>query len=167
MSLRLILIRHAKSDWATAGLSDHARPLADRGRHDAPRMGAWLKSQGQAPTEVLCSDSRRTKETLALMKPEWDHAPDVRHMPELYSAPPAKLLEALRGARGARVAIVAHNPGIGALAAQLAAEAPEHPKFRRYPTASVTVLEFEAANWADVRPGSGRVLAFAVPADLG
>ena len=39
---RLILMRHAKSDWNHPGLADHDRPLNKRGRKAAPAMGAWL-----------------------------------------------------------------------------------------------------------------------------
>ncbi|SDF41924.1 SixA phosphatase family protein [Limimaricola pyoseonensis] len=159
---RLVLIRHAKSDWGDEGTRDHDRHLAERGRHDAPRMGAWLQAQGLVPGLVLCSTATRTRETLALMLPEWAEQPQVEHRAELYAAAPATLLKAARESGAESVALVAHNPGIGALAAQMAVAAPEHPKFRRYPTAAITVLEFDEAMAA----GRGRVLAFAVPKDL-
>ncbi|MEI9909506.1 MAG: histidine phosphatase family protein [Bacteroidota bacterium] len=41
----LILIRHAKSDWSTASLSDFDRPLNERGRKDAPEMAKRLLSK--------------------------------------------------------------------------------------------------------------------------
>ena len=44
MTLTLILIRHAKSDWGDAGLDDHDRPLNARGIEDAPRVGTWLEA---------------------------------------------------------------------------------------------------------------------------
>ena len=36
---KLILVRHAKSDWPE-GIDDFNRPLAERGKEDAPRE--WL-----------------------------------------------------------------------------------------------------------------------------
>ena len=38
----LYLLRHAKSSWGDASLSDIERPLNARGERDAPRMGAAL-----------------------------------------------------------------------------------------------------------------------------
>ena len=38
---RLILLRHAKSDYPL-GVPDHDRPLNERGRRDADAAGAWL-----------------------------------------------------------------------------------------------------------------------------
>ena len=164
MSLKLVLIRHAKSDWGDAGQRDHARPLAARGRRDAPRMGAWLAQGGHAPDLVLCSDATRTRETIALMQPEWPGPPVIRFDTTLYAAPPRQLLSALKDVSTRSVALVAHNPGIGRLAAELAGEAPDHARFADYPTCAVTVLEFEGADWSAI--GQGRVAAFAVPADL-
>ena len=164
MSLTLILIRHAKSDWGEAGQRDHARPLAERGRRDAPRMGAWLRDAGHLPELVLCSDAARTRETIALMQAEWPQRPELRHEPSLYAAPPRQLLASLKGVTARKVALVAHNPGIGRLAADLADKAPEHSRFSDYPTCAVTVLEFDAKSWSDI--GKGRVAGFAIPADL-
>ncbi len=164
MSLKLVLIRHAKSDWGDTGQRDHERPLAERGRRDAPRMGTWLAQGGHAPDLVLCSDAARTRETVALMRPEWPGTTEIRHEPSLYSAPPRQLLAALKGVTERCVALVAHNPGIGRLAAELADTIPDHPRFTDYPTCAVTVLEFDAGDWSDI--AKGRVAAFAVPADL-
>jgi phosphohistidine phosphatase len=38
----LFLIRHAKSSWDDTSLPDKDRPLDDRGKRDAPRMGKRL-----------------------------------------------------------------------------------------------------------------------------
>jgi phosphohistidine phosphatase SixA len=38
----LFLIRHAKSSWDNTALPDKDRPLGDRGRRDAPKMGKRL-----------------------------------------------------------------------------------------------------------------------------
>ena len=59
MTRRLILMRHAKSDWGT-GDDDHDRPLNARGRGDAPRVGEALRELGWVPDLVVLSDSART-----------------------------------------------------------------------------------------------------------
>ncbi|MDQ2873477.1 MAG: histidine phosphatase family protein, partial [Actinomycetota bacterium] len=50
---RLVLVRHAKSAWPD--VPDHDRPLAGRGRRDAPGIGRWLVAAGCEPDLVLCS----------------------------------------------------------------------------------------------------------------
>jgi len=59
MTRRLMLLRHAKSAWPD--LPDHERPLAKRGRRDAPAAGSWLREADLRPDRVLCSTARRTR----------------------------------------------------------------------------------------------------------
>ncbi|NCO86487.1 MAG: histidine phosphatase family protein [Rhodobacterales bacterium] len=166
MTLTLILIRHAKSSWANAGQDDHARPLNPRGRTDAPRVGAWLAAQGHIPDLVLCSDAARTRETLALILPALPRNPQVSHHAALYHAAPQTMLDILHGADSPCVAMVGHNPGIGALAAGLLTTSPDHPRFADYPTAATTVMTFAAPEWRAVTPGTGTLLGFTIPHDL-
>lgn len=166
MTRHLLLIRHAKSDWADPSMPDHARPLNARGRRDAPRMGAWIARQGLAPQEVLCSDAQRTRETLALMLPAWAPAPAVSFHRALYHASAEAMLAVLEGAAAARVALIGHNPGLGELMARLARRAPAHPRWGDVPTCAVAAFRFEVDDWTALREGQGEVAAFAVPADL-
>ncbi|EYD76808.1 phosphoglycerate mutase family protein [Rubellimicrobium mesophilum DSM 19309] len=162
-----LLIRHAKSEPGSPAQADHERPLAKRGRHDAPLIGRWIAGQGLVPGEVLCSDAVRTRETLDLMLPEWSEPPRLAYLAELYHATPETMLRALEQAEAERVALVGHNPGIAALAANLAREAPVHLRWADFPTCAVAALRFEADSWFAIGEGRGKVLAFATPADLG
>mgnify|MGYP001002423841 FL=1 len=158
---RLILTRHAKSDWDDPSVSDHDRPLNARGRRSARALGDWLASRGYDPEEVLCSSSRRTAET-------WDCAADavfetlpvLRIEPALYHADPAVMLRVLQSATAPTVMMIGHNPGIAAFAAMLPAQPPLDPQFRSYPTAATLVVDFQAEDWAEVQPGQGSVRDF-------
>ncbi|WP_373355676.1 histidine phosphatase family protein [Pseudoroseicyclus sp. CXY001] len=163
---RLILTRHAKSDWVD-GANDHQRPLSKRGRRAAPMIGQWLQAGGWLPDLVLCSDAKRTRETLALILAEWESWPPVRQRKSLYQASAARILEIVQGETGATtIQVIAHNPGIGQLAAELVAEAPGHDRWEGYPTGATAVIGFELDDWAQLRPGTGRLLDFAIPAEL-
>src|ERR1700730_12331609 len=59
----LFLIRHAKSSWDDPALSDKDRPLGDRGRRDAPRMGKRLAKRNVKPDLILSSPARRALTT--------------------------------------------------------------------------------------------------------
>ncbi|WP_449040594.1 SixA phosphatase family protein [Paracoccus sp. (in: a-proteobacteria)] len=158
---RLILTRHAKSDWDDPSVPDHDRPLNARGRRSARALGDWLASRGYDPEEVLCSSSRRTAET-------WDCAADavfetlpvLRIEPALYHADPATMLQVLQSATAPTVMMIGHNPGIAAFAAMLPAQPPLDPQFRSYPTAATLVVDFHAEDWAEVQPGQGSVRDF-------
>src|ERR1700744_3065787 len=61
---RLVLLRHAKSDWPD--VADHDRPLAKRGRRDAPVVGRLIGEAGDAPDGVGCSTARGGRGCLEL-----------------------------------------------------------------------------------------------------
>lgn len=164
--LRLILIRHAKSGWDDPNLDDHARPLSDRGRDNAPRIGRWLAQNGYAPGQVLCSDATRTRQTLALILPELPAQPQVQYLAALYHAPAVMMLAELHKATAPVVAMIGHNPGIGTFACGIVHDRPPHLRYRDYPTAATAVIDFDLTAWAQVRPGLGRVTAFVIPHDL-
>ncbi len=167
MTLRLILTRHAKSSWDDPTMDDHDRPLNTRGRLSAIAVGDWLTSRGYVPGEVLCSTAARTKETCELMLEKIDPRPSVQWDHSLYHATPEQMLSALRGATGQTVLMVGHNPGIAYAAGALASAPPLHPRFGHYPTAATTVYDFHVETWNQVDWGSGQVLDFIVPRDLG
>ncbi|AHM03982.1 putative phosphohistidine phosphatase, SixA [Roseibacterium elongatum DSM 19469] len=167
MSRTLILIRHAKSDWGDAGLADHERPLNDRGRRSAPRIGHWLAEGGYHPDMAMVSSARRTQDTWDRIARELTDAPAPILSHGLYNAAPADLLTAIRSVEGVgTLAIVAHNPGIGSLAWSLCDSPPQHPKFGLYPTGATLVLRFRGKDWRDTAPGRGEVVAFVTPRDL-
>ena len=162
MTLRLTLMRHAKSDWDDPMLDDHDRILNKRGRASADALGTWLKAQDLVPERALVSSAVRTRETFRrLMLP----CP-VTHLPELYHASPDGMLEVLRTVPERNILLVGHNPGIGLLALGLAGNRPEHPRFRDYPTGATTVLEFDGDSWRDLVPLGGTVTRFIIPREL-
>jgi phosphohistidine phosphatase len=164
-----MLLRHAKSAWPD--VPDRDRPLAKRGRRDAPVMGRWLRDHGYLPDVVVCSVARRTRQTWELVAPELGGSPSVTFEPRAYAASALTLLYLARELPGAcRAALlIGHNPAIAELATILTeppAEngAPPSPEIR-FPTAAVAVLEFPG-DWADLAPGQARLLDFAIPADM-
>lgn len=113
--LRLVVMRHAKSDWDSDAKSDHERPLNHRGQREAPAVGALLRKKGYRPDLVFSSDSVRTRETWERMSDELEGARVVFDA-SLYLAG----VEAVRRAAsthesdfsGARtVMVLGHNPG--------------------------------------------------------
>ncbi|MAU52687.1 MAG: phosphoglycerate mutase [Roseovarius sp.] len=159
---RLILMRHAKSDWADPALPDHARPLNKRGRRSARALGDWLRGAGLVPGEILCSTAARTQETCARLR--LPRAP--RLLDSLYMAGPEAMLDALRAAQADTVLMIGHNPGIAEFAARLVATPPAHPRFDDYPTGATLVADFEIADWADLAEHTGRAADFVIPREL-
>lgn len=163
MTLKLILMRHAKSSWDTPAQDDFDRPLNDRGYRSAAALGDWLRAKGHVPDQILCSSARRTRETLEGLQ-LMDI--DAQYQERLYHAAPQTLAAALTEATGQTVLIIAHNPGIAGFAARMVTRPPAHVKFFDYPTGATLVAQFKAQSWDRAAPGSGTPTDFTVPRDL-
>jgi phosphohistidine phosphatase len=160
MPRTLVVVRHAKSAWPD-GVADNERPLAKRGRRDAPAAGHWLRESGVLPQVALVSSARRAVETAELIGAEFEAAPRRIVTAEAYNANSAQLLELVRTLPAdADVAmVVGHNPGIEMLASLLAESGSGLGEF---PTSALAVLEFDG-DWDSVEAGSGRLVAFTIP----
>ncbi|MGU3493162.1 SixA phosphatase family protein [Xanthobacteraceae bacterium A53D] len=167
---RLILLRHAKSDWPE-GLADLERPLAPRGRLAAPRMGQYLANEGLIPDIVVVSPARRTQETWALVEPLLPPSMDVERDGRIYEAPTARLLTVIREqpARAHILMLVGHNPGMEGLADTLVAGGSGVARERmqeKFPTAALAVIDLPVDDWADVAEDTGRLDRFITPRAL-
>lgn len=161
---RLILTRHAKSSWDDPLMEDRDRPLNARGRRAAHELGDWIASRGHDPEEVICSSATRTRETWeGVASAVLEVRPLVRFEAALYQAGPDVMMQVLKGATGASVMMIGHNPGIAEFAAMLPARAPADPDFARYPTCATLVVDFQIDSWADLTPGQGSVMDFFRP----
>ena len=162
--LRLILMRHAKSDWSYAGLDDHARPLNKRGRTSAAALGNWLRHNEYIPDHVLCSSAERTGETLLGLG--LDPQTETRFIRGLYLATSDAMMEILQSANGSCVIMLGHNPGICDLAHRLVATAPLHDRFEDYPTGATLVCDFDADSWNEIGWHNGQPIDFVIPREL-
>jgi phosphohistidine phosphatase len=171
---RLILLRHAKSAWPD-DVPDHDRPLAPRGRRDAPAAGRWLRKSGYVPDRVLCSTARRARETWQLAEEELDANPQTVFEDRVYDASIVDLLDLARQtpADVHTLLIVGHDPAMRGLTLELSSRQPDDTEAEalgrvrvKYPTAAIAVLSFPG-DWAELRPGEARLAHFAAPSDFG
>jgi phosphohistidine phosphatase len=169
MKYRLLLLRHAKSSWDAPELPDAERPLAPRGRRAAAALGARMARRGMRVDRVLCSPSRRTRETLELLA--LDPAIPVAFAPALYLASARTLLARLRRlpSRVRTVLVIGHDPGLEQLVQMLVADG--RPKALRrfapgFKTGSLAELQVPDDGWRALRPGSASLERFTRPKDL-
>ena len=90
--MRLMLLRHAKSEKAEPGLRDHERTLNARGRSETPIIGAYMARHGLIPDRVIVSTARRTRETWERLAPAFSPAPPVTFEERLYDSVPETIL---------------------------------------------------------------------------
>lgn len=160
---RLILMRHAKSDWGT-GLEDHERHLNPRGKAAATALGRWLRDHAILPDCVLCSSAERTGQTLiGLGLPQ---SAKITFTRGLYLAEAEEMLAILKQCGQDCVLMIGHNPGIGEMAGRLVDNPPDHPQFYNYPTGASLVVGFDVESWNDIGWHQGQPIEFTVPRDL-
>ena len=158
MAHTLVVIRHAKSDW-DVDAADRDRPLAKRGRRQAPPTGRWLAAQDLALDLAVVSPAARARQTWELVAAELDRPPTTRVEEAAYTFDGDELLEVVRAlpeSAGA-VVLVGHNPAVEEFVETLTGE------YAALPTSAVAIVE--VASWAGVGPGTGRLLANLRPAD--
>lgn len=168
---RLMLLRHAKSNWPE-GMPDRERPLAARGRETAPVMGRYLADELLLPDLVLVSPARRTLETWELVAPMLTEKPPSHIEPRIYEAPSHRLLQVVQEVEPpvATLLMIGHNPGFEELASSLISHGDRYAAARmsqKYPTCGLAVLDFEIEDWRDLALRSGRLDRFVTPASLG
>lgn len=132
----LILLRHAKSDWS-GNEGDHDRPLANRGRRQAPDAGRWLAANIDAIDLAVVSTAKRARTTWDLVVDELEQPPKTRYDDNVYAASVGELLNIVRHLDEAlkTVVLVGHNPGIEDLAETLTGDSVPMP------TSAIAVIE--------------------------
>jgi phosphohistidine phosphatase len=113
MDRTLVVVRHAKSDWQH-DMVDEERPLAPRGRREAPLIGPWVATNVGELDLVICSTAVRTRETLAL---SGLLTSETRYDERVYAASYQDLMSVLDELPDevSKAAVIGHNPGLSDL----------------------------------------------------
>jgi phosphohistidine phosphatase SixA len=152
----LILLRHAHAEAASAGQADLDRPLSAEGLAEAEAAGRWLADNHLIPDCVLCSPSRRTRETLEAVLGAIGYI-DQRIEPAIYEATPGTLIGlADAHVEVGRLMLVGHNPGLERLAALL--HSGQSGDYRGMPPAGIAVLHVPVET--ALEPGIAQLSAF-------
>ncbi|MCJ7715429.1 MAG: histidine phosphatase family protein, partial [Anaerolineales bacterium] len=144
----LVIVRHAKSSWDVGGLSDHERPLSDRGLRDAPVMGARLADWGPPVDRVISSSAVRAFTTAELVTQQmglpWD---EIQIEDALYHASEEDMIEIIQEQDDYLdgLMLFGHNPGMTYLVNDLS-----DLDLDNLPTCGVAVMQFDVDSWSDI-----------------
>lgn len=142
----LLVMRHAKSDWADRETADHDRPLNERGKRDAGHMGQLLQDEKLLPDLIISSTARRARETVLGLVATSGYTGDVQTKTDFYLAGPGVYVRVVRSVTDARqrVLIVGHNPGLEELVARLTGTP------TTMPTATLVDITLPMAHWDEL-----------------
>lgn len=146
---KLILVRHAKSDWGTDGLKDIDRPLSERGYNDAYHLSEWFFKNYSVPQKIISSDATRALSTATIFARNILYpTSQIFIVPQVYESTSSILKQVIAEIENTvnEVMLFGHNPGITNLVNELAQEM----FFDNIPTCGIVCLEFDVTKWADV-----------------
>jgi phosphohistidine phosphatase len=160
MSRELLLLRHGKSNW-NVDTDDYHRPLKDRGKRGAQRIGIWLAQQQLIPDRIISSPAERALVTAQKCgKVMSIGAKQIARDKRIYLADCDTLLETLADCPQdvQRVMLVGHNPGLEQLLSCLVDEPLELPEDGKLmPTATLARLAMPD-DWSDLKAGQAKLL---------
>jgi phosphohistidine phosphatase len=155
---KLIIMRHAKSDWGS-GLADHERPLNKRGTKAAASMGKALAAMEEAPDLVISSTATRAATTARLAVEAGRWSSRITYSDGLYGTSVRGALEVLLEADpgAASVMLVGHEPTWSSLVQHLTGASVVMK------TATIAAIELFVRDWADAPGARGELLYLLQP----
>ena len=171
----LTLLRHAKSGYDDPLLRDFDRPLNDRGRRAAMKVGQWLNAavrRGEMPDFrlVFASPAVRVRQTIEGLEAGMNRPLAPVYEQRIYLSSSATLIELCAGFSDefADAMLVGHNPGLEDLLLELV---PPGGELRaeaelKYPTATLARLDIAIDRWAQIDGGRAELARFVRPRDL-
>jgi phosphohistidine phosphatase len=168
---RLLLLRHAKAERSQPGGNDRDRVLAERGRTDALKLGAYMVRHAFMPDLAVVSTAVRTRETWEQVAAAFQDIPPAKFDDRLYEASPQAILEVIKetGPQVGTLLLIGHNPGVQELAAILIAAGDVDARQRLkedFPTSALAVVNFAVEDWPKVHRHGGRLEHFVTPESL-
>ena len=160
----LYVVRHAKSSWKESGLSDFDRPLNDRGRKDALRMGKRLKQKQVKPDLMVTSPAKRALSTCKRIAEILDYPKEkIKTDQQMYHADEEELLSVVRNVndRHGSLMVYGHNPGLTNFVHALSHD--HKMEVDDIPTCGIVAFSFEVKSWKNIEFGNGTFLFFDYP----
>ena len=168
MTTELLILRHGKSDW-NLGEADFQRPITDRGKRGAQRMGIWLWQQDLLPDHIISSPAERALVTTEKACKAMGMDPKTIHKDQrIYEAGLSALLSVLHECptQARRVMLVGHNPGLEMLLLHLSNKPIDNPADGKLlPTATLARLTMPD-DWSQLQAGCAEVISITRPGSL-
>lgn len=161
---RLILIRHAKSDWGNDTLMDIHRPLNERGYNDAHFLSKKFVSENKQIDLIVSSPAIRAFTTASIFAKELKYSHDRILMREkLYEAHPDTIQSIITELPQSAntVIIFGHNPGFTEIFNTISDSFIDN-----IPTCGIMQIDFTIKDWTEVIHEKGMFVSSTFPKDF-
>lgn len=157
----LYIIRHAKSSWDNPAERDFDRPLNDRGKKDAPRMGKRLKERAVVADLMLSSPAKRALSTCKRISREINYAEEkIQTEKRLYHADSETIRDVVQNLNNKHntVILFGHNPGLTDFVNDVM-----QANLMNLPTCGVVAARFLVDSWMKIDSGNCELLFIDYP----
>lgn len=161
---KLLLVRHAKSDWKADDFSDFERSLSKRGLKDAPLMGEYIKSKNIFPDLIVSSAANRAVTTAEIIGEILNYDLDsINSEIGLYLCGADNIFNNIKRIDDNinTLMIVAHNPDLTILSNYLA-----EIHIDNIPSCGIVFIELNIDKWQDIAPENSRLVFFQYPKSI-
>ncbi|MCF6364972.1 MAG: histidine phosphatase family protein [Bacteroidales bacterium] len=158
---KLLIMRHAKSDWSDGSVRDFDRPLNNRGKSAAPLIGKEIKKRGLTPDLIISSPALRAKMTAEAVAENSGYKKDIIWNESFYFGYTSEILQAIKDVDESKksIMIFGHNPTWSSITEILSG------KFVSMKTADVAILEYKG-KWQNIKDKSCKLTIYISPKNL-
>lgn len=150
--MNLHILRHAKTEPFSDSGEDFDRVLLKKGVKQAEEMSNFFAEHNVNPQAIYCSDAKRTRQTLSLVKKGLS-TENISYHSELYLSSLRRLLDFVWeiDTNLKEVMIVGHNNGLSELISYFT------DVFIDLSTCEFVTLEFECESAKETSKGNGKI----------
>ena len=163
---RILLIRHADSNWEVKNKKDFDRALSQQGKEEAELMGNRLFTDKIVPDIFYCSSSKRTKDTCKIISNKVKRDIDIICSLELYSDTYNSIMDLICKApkESSFISIVAHNPHIHNIYNSICRNSsPPKREIFKFPTCGAMLIENDVDTWKEFNLLTSIIVTFDAP----
>jgi phosphohistidine phosphatase len=145
----LYILRHAKSSWDYPDLSDHDRPLIEKGKKRTKKIIDFLKANSVSLDFIISSTARRAAETAEYVAKGCNYpADEIKYDPTLYHANSEGIFKQFLDLSDdfQSVMLIGHNPAFTNFVNHFL-----QPPIDWLPTSGVVCLQFETNKWEHIK----------------
>lgn len=155
----IYIVRHAKSSWKDAGLTDEKRPLLEKGKKRTKKIIDFLHEKKVSVDCIISSHAVRALETAKILAHALDYPQDnIKIDPLVYVSDGERIFNQFYDLSEEydSVMIVGHNPALTDFVNHFL-----DPRIDNLPTSGVVSISFHTDSWEEV-PTSGYKVNFII-----
>ena len=154
--LRITIMRHAQAQLEQYGKNDRERTITMTGMHEIDAIRQKIHGKLDNISLIMCSNARRTRQTLDGIKQFLPNSAEVHYDDSLYHASIECLWHKIQTLSPLHkdIMIVGHNPGLSQML-----NAIDHTLARVFPTCGIAICESTVEKWHEISPHNMRVTA--------